>query len=512
MDKKMAIITRPELIIGLIGAVGTDLNIISEKINNLLQEYGYSSDIIQLSDFIKLLKKIKWKELIDCPEDKRINSYMTRGNELRKITKRNDILAILAITKIQSIRKRTKGDSKIPIDKHAFILKSLKHPDEIRSLKEIYGNNFIALSVYSQREIRLQKLAAKIAESHQKSNIAPFRQIAEELIRRDESEEIAYGQYVREAFPLGDIFIDSTDPIKTEEALERSFDLIFGHPFITPTKHEIAMAIAYIAALRSSSSARQVGAAITDSDGEIISIGTNDVPKVGGGLYWEGEQSDFRDHVFEYDVSDVMRKNLLGEILEKMKEIGWLSKRAASKDINILVKEALKEGNPPPLRRCQFMDIIEYGRSVHAEMAAICNAAIRGISIKGCNLYVTTFPCHECARHIVMSGIKNVYYIEPYPKSRVIELYSDSIAVESKKTCNNEYVNFLPFEGISPKMYMKIFMAGQKREKSFGKIARWKKREAIPIVLDKSAINVLINEQKEIRDIVKILKEKSVSF
>ena len=44
---------------------------------------------------------------------------------------------------------------------------------------------------------------------------------------------------------------------------------------------------------------------------------------------------------------------------------------------------------------------------VHAELNAILNA--QG-DISDCELYVTHFPCHECAKAIIQSGIKKVYY------------------------------------------------------------------------------------------------------
>lgn len=45
----------------------------------------------------------------------------------------------------------------------------------------------------------------------------------------------------------------------------------------------------------------------------------------------------------------------------------------------------------------------------HAEMNAILNKNV--IDVKGCDLYVTRYPCNECAKVIIQSGIKNIYYI-----------------------------------------------------------------------------------------------------
>jgi deoxycytidylate deaminase len=57
------------------------------------------------------------------------------------------------------------------------------------------------------------------------------------------------------------------------------------------------------------------------------------------------------------------------------------------------------------------MDALEYGRIIHAEMSAICDAARLGRSIKNAVLFTTTFPCHMCAKHIVAAGITKVVFL-----------------------------------------------------------------------------------------------------
>ena len=51
----------------------------------------------------------------------------------------------------------------------------------------------------------------------------------------------------------------------------------------------------------------------------------------------------------------------------------------------------------------------KYPYVVHAELNAILNAS--GKSLKGARLYVDLFPCNECAKAIIQSGIKEVIYI-----------------------------------------------------------------------------------------------------
>lgn len=55
----------------------------------------------------------------------------------------------------------------------------------------------------------------------------------------------------------------------------------------------------------------------------------------------------------------------------------------------------------------------KYSFYEHAERNAVYNACLFGASLKGCTLYVTTPPCADCARAIIQSGIKRVYYLEP---------------------------------------------------------------------------------------------------
>ena len=52
---------------------------------------------------------------------------------------------------------------------------------------------------------------------------------------------------------------------------------------------------------------------------------------------------------------------------------------------------------------------------VHAEANAIMHKTC--IDLKGCTLYATLFPCNECAKLIIQSGIKKVYFLEGEPLS-----------------------------------------------------------------------------------------------
>ena len=52
---------------------------------------------------------------------------------------------------------------------------------------------------------------------------------------------------------------------------------------------------------------------------------------------------------------------------------------------------------------------VKYLITPHAEVNAVCNAAMAGIATKGCKMYVTSlFPCARCAGTIINAGIKEV--------------------------------------------------------------------------------------------------------
>ena len=62
---------------------------------------------------------------------------------------------------------------------------------------------------------------------------------------------------------------------------------------------------------------------------------------------------------------------------------------------------------------CRYEKPIKYLFTEHAERNAIYHAARHGISLKGCRIYVTLFPCADCARAIIQSGIKKIIAPEP---------------------------------------------------------------------------------------------------
>ena len=112
------------------------------------------------------------------------------------------------------------------------------------------------------------------------------------------------------------------------------------------TWDEYFMGLAHLSALRSKDPNTQVGAAIVDENHRVVSVGYNGFPT---------------------GVSD--------------DEFPW------SREGDVLTSK--------------------YAFLVHAELNAILNSQR---SVRGCTIYVSLFPCNECAKAIIQSGIKKIVY------------------------------------------------------------------------------------------------------
>ena len=200
-----------------------------------------------------------------------------------------------------------------------------------------------------------------------------------------------------------------------------------------------------------------------DASGNVIATGTNEVPSAGGGVYGGNfltgsrddakPQHDFRCFANNGHCSNTREQNaIIRELLSEVKELSGIE---ASDD---LIKA---------IRKTRIGQLIEFSRAIHAEMDALLSAARQGISTVATRLFVTTYPCHSCARHIVGAGVDEVHFIEPYLKSKAIELHGDAITTDhkdwlppSQEPPNKDRpsrVLFRPFTGIAPRLYRRAF-------------------------------------------------------
>lgn len=471
-----------ELVIGLVGAIGVDWKRLVSKLKKELELVGYEARDVSLIQPI-----LEWHPRWPCETqayEELCHRKMDIGNDLRRWTKRKDVLAAVSMAEIRKLRAAhweglSQGDTNPadrPIERCAYILKSLKTPDEIELLRRVYGDNCFVLAAYSSVKCRKARLAEQIAESHSDSNTAKFEATAAQLMERDEQESgDDSGQNVQNTFCMADVFIDSDREEDIARQIERFIQILFGHPFRTPTTVEMGMFQAFGASRCSSSAGRQVGASVVNKWGDLLAVGFNEVAKAFGGHYQDGNPDDGRDHVRRSDSNAEMNRHVLEDLLARFQSRGWLSETYAEKDIAALVQCARSEKlldsfsrddagvaqMPSLLKTARIRHGIEFIRAVHAEMAALMSMLRSGVSARECTMYVTTFPCHECAKHIVASGIEEVIFIEPYPKSRVVDLFSDSVVVDDPNAQGK--VRFRPYLGIAPHRYLALFQAPQRK-------------------------------------------------
>lgn len=474
-----------EIIIAICGQLGTDLRLIVKNLSDSLKnDFAYEVEIISMSSII--FTKSGEKE----PKDEflRINKGMNLGNSLREKYNKH-ILADFAIADISKSRLKETSPKNIELEKFStrrkcFIINSLKNPEEYEHLRLVYGSTLYLLGVFSPYEDRVQLLKDKFnRENHGK--------IAE-IINRDTGEDIQFGQKVEDVFKESDYFIRTykNDPHITNR-IDRFLNLLFDYQVNTPKPEERAMYHAASAAVSSACLSRQVGACITDSKGEILSVGWNEVPCAGGGVYENGEEQENDHRCYKNkQCANSSKKGFMKEDIIRLLNSSNLITLDNEKRISEILELKLK-------------GLIEFARSIHAEMHAIIIGSQKtGDKMKNGKLFCTTYPCHNCARHIVLAGISEIYYIEPYRKSLCLELHSDALTEQENE--KSDKVKILMYEGVAPKMFIKFYQltTDNRKEKVTGgdnrKKLSPKHRISLRALHQREAISIKFLEQKNL--------------
>lgn len=472
-----------ELIFGIVGHVGSGNTEIAMTLKDLLEGQAtngqkFSVAVIKARLVIEECMNQLGKPISVTPDKKLladIEKYQNAGDELRE--KDHAAVARGAVAFIRRERAKMQGGVPepekpvIPDGKpRAFIIDSIRHPAEAGLLRRIYGDAFVLIGVVCEQEERLHRISDKYQDA---GTVA-----AEQFMKRDSKAPEKHGQRVSDAFHLSDFFVDNTQKRilkdqkpnpewEVSQDLERLIRLVTHAAVARPTTAETAMHAAAGAAMRSACLSRQVGAALIDSEGNLISTGTNEAPQAGGGVYGSGFGGDVEDHrcvSANGYCSNTKSQNQIAEAL--LDEILIGDPRLKNQDARTGMLKRIREG--------RVGDLLEFSRAVHAEMDALLSAGRKGTSTMGTSLFVTTFPCHYCARHIVSAGVDQVQFIEPYPKSQALTLHKDSIQFEVgtdgwkppselkliKKVDDKAQklrVLFRPFTGVAPRMYRRAF-------------------------------------------------------
>lgn len=461
-----------ELVLAMVGPVASGVSVSAASIKkSLVEKYKYSCvEVIKVSEFIE-----RFSGKVSVPVDSvglagRIKSFQTAGNAIREKFGA-DFLAKCAVQRISELRAKDgfivgdDGSKGIPKPvRRVYIIDSLKNNEEWRLLRDVYGSIFWMIGVSAADKVRSGRLRRLGVERADIPNI----------LSRDLGEKSEFGQRVRKLFSNADFFIrnDGVNVEDVDHSVERLLSVLFGARIVSPTAEESAMFSAANAATRSACMSRQVGAAVLSPSGEIISLGWNDVPRYGGGLYDEASKATGLDaRCFRWgDESchnDVEKQRIEDQVVEGIAKAQAnalaLVKRPGVKvpPVVVLDNEAIRAA----VRSSGVSSLIEFSRAVHAEMAAILSVARdKRHSLVGSMMVVTTYPCHNCARHIVASGVEQVIYLEPYEKSLAMHLHPDSVS-DDEADVGKKCV-FKQFQGFAPRHILSLFSSGVERKRA----------------------------------------------
>jgi deoxycytidylate deaminase len=261
-------------------------------------------------------------------------------------------------------------------------------------LRGVYGRQFILVAAYAPQELRTRRIAD--LERRSRGGLlseVDAQNLSHALVMQDAKETLdPHGQNLGDAFPLGDVFIDTTSRQKAEAMTRRFVNALFGSNEVTPTHDEYGIYMAKSASLRSSDLSRQVGSAIFHQSGEVITLGCNEVPRAGGGTYWTGDASDARDFVAGHDPNEAQKVEILVDLLDRLRKGNHLSEPLLQLvDPHEICKHLLENRNTSSISDSRVMDLLEFGRIIHSEMSALCDAARKGLSVQNAHFVLYNF-------------------------------------------------------------------------------------------------------------------------
>lgn len=286
--------------------------------------------------------------------------YLSLSDELRILAKSMGIE--LTRTNLQDLGNKMRAEKgkgylaeliveKINSNKYEkVVVDGIRNPGEVNVLKKL--QNFYLVAVDAPSDVRFDRISKRGRENDPK--------YWDEFVMVDNRDrgigELAHGQAVEECMKMANYFINNNAGIKE---LEENVNILlskFGVVEKSVVKKrkdyldwdDYFMGIALISAKRSKDPSTQVGACVVNSQKKIMGIGYNGFP---------------------IGCSD--------------EELPWA-----------------REGN--------FLET-KYAYVCHAELNAILNSM--GKDLSNCSMYVALFPCNECAKLIIQSGIKEVVYL-----------------------------------------------------------------------------------------------------
>lgn len=403
---------------------------VDNNISKILTKLSNQADAQEVIDYFSKtvkVKKEKFRDILkDCTieknengenSEKKIYNLYTKfmqvvGNNIRSsgLYYSNDeiygkeITVAERIDKIISIVKVRDKNSNCEYPRTRICIDALRNSVEIQYFRDKY-RAFYAVAVNTDDKCRQNRLGMN------KKELQGLDEIEYPGV-----EAVFYHQNIQACLEIADIYLYNPNVQNHKyffltEQLIKYIALILQPGLIAPTHMERCMQLAFNAKYNSGCLSRQVGAVITGEDFSVRAVGWNDVPKgqVPCNLRCVEDYCRNKDEetFSEYELNE----ELFDEVMHKTNSL------LQEKEIR-----ELKEG------RCYaycFKDVYNgitgksnqvHTRALHAEENAFLQISkYGGAKIQGGKLFTTASPCELCAKKAYQLGIKEIYYIDPYP-------------------------------------------------------------------------------------------------
>jgi len=359
------------------------LPLLCEKIKTILGE----------SSFVKLYQNIG-------------QNIRKSGNPLKKSQKKGFFFTLAE--RINAIIKEL-SQQKLKDEKTFIVIDAIRSPLEAIFFQERYSS-FYLMAISCEDEQRKQRLRNIGYTDPAIKDID-----AQEYVDTDIEEESSFvTQDIQACLQRSDLYVSNPNANNTVSEFKvltnqlLTFTSLMKRPgIVTPTALERCMQMAYTAKLNSGCISRQVGAIITDANFSIQAVGWNDAPygQVPCNLRNRFDLVEGKDQTAysEYEKTELI-------FIEhfKKKNPRFIPIKDTGRNVSYCFKS---EYNSMTKKSNQV-----HTRSLHAEENAFLQISKNGgRGIKDGNLFTTASPCELCAKKAYQLGVKNIYYIDPYP-------------------------------------------------------------------------------------------------
>lgn len=307
-------------------------------------------------------------------------------------------------TVIKQIRK-----ARDPKDKTFIVIDAIRNPFEAIYFQDRYSS-FYLMAVSCNDDERKRRLRAL---NYTDAEIAKVD--AEEYGDLKSTDQKAYvKQDIQACLQRADLHVSNPDAGNRVSHFNSLADqlltfvaLMVRPGLVTPTPLERCMQIAFTAKLNSGCISRQVGAVVTDANFSVQAVGWNDTPfgQVPCSLRNRFDLVNGHDQnaYSEYEKTNLDYLAVLTKGNEK-----FIKVVESGRNISYCFKDQYKEltGDKNQV----------HTRSLHAEENAFLQISkYGGRGVEYGKLFTTASPCELCSKKAYQLGVKEIYYIDPYP-------------------------------------------------------------------------------------------------